>query len=425
MMRTSKISLGNSDHRLWILAFPMSLMLLIAVARPWLLDHHDEFSAPMEDIRVSPTVPVPSKGHGFPPILAYWICGTSGDSNRMLRLLKSIYHPRNQYLLQLDAESSASERAELVVSIQSEALFRAFGNVNVVGRSYAINKLGSSALSATLHAAALLLKLNKDWDWFINLSPADYPLMRQDDFLHAMTSLPKDLNFIHYSKDTEWKQKYKVNQIVMDPSLYLQKSSDLFYAVETRPNPDAFKIFGGSPWVILTRSLMEYCVQGWENLPRKLLMYFNNMVYPIEFYFHTVICNSPEFRNTTVNANLIRYNILENHSSNGEPSESFYDKMLASGAAFARPFRRDDSVLINKVDETVLNRQPNVVVPGNWCTGGSTNSNYTEAAESSNLCSTWGNLDAVKPGSCGIKLASLFSMLQIHGGLRTGNHCLQ
>jgi len=32
----------------------------------------------------------------------------------------------------------------------------------------------------TLHAAAVLLNQAGDWDWFINLSASDYPLVTQD-----------------------------------------------------------------------------------------------------------------------------------------------------------------------------------------------------------------------------------------------------
>ncbi|PNX67504.1 xylosyltransferase 2-like protein, partial [Trifolium pratense] len=98
----------------------------------------------------------------------------------MTRLLKAIYHPRNQYLLQLDDCSSDSERMDLALYVKSNIVFEEFGNVNVVGKSYAINKMGSSSLSASLHAIALLLKVNSDWDWFFTLSASDYPLMTQD-----------------------------------------------------------------------------------------------------------------------------------------------------------------------------------------------------------------------------------------------------
>ncbi|KAJ0581655.1 putative glycosyl transferase, family 14, beta-glucuronosyltransferase GlcAT14A/B/C [Helianthus annuus] len=35
----------------------------------------------------------------------------------------------------------------------------------------------------TLHAAAILLKEGGDWDWFINLSASDYPIVTQDDIV--------------------------------------------------------------------------------------------------------------------------------------------------------------------------------------------------------------------------------------------------
>nr|POF03207.1 beta-glucuronosyltransferase glcat14c [Quercus suber] len=317
---------------------------------------------------------IPSKGNGYPPVIAYWIFGTKGESRKMLRLLKAIYHPRNQYLLQLDAESSGHERGELALSIQSEKVFEAFGNVNVVGKSYAVNQMGASALGATLHAAALLLKISTDWDWFITLSASDYPLMTQDDLLHAFTFLPRDLNFVHYTNKTSWiwKERKLSNQIVVDPSLHNQKSSPLFYAVETRETPDAFELFGGSPWVILTRAFMEYCIRGWDNSPRKLLMYFSNVAYPLESYFHTVLCNAADFQNTTVDNDL-----------------------------------------------SVLNRPPNGLVPGEWCIEKGMNRSTETSKQHEELCSTWGNINAIKPGSYGIKLGVLLSELAREGTLRT------
>jgi hypothetical protein len=35
-------------------------------------------------------------------------------------------------------------------------------------------------IATTLHGAAILLKRNKEWDWIINLSASDYPLVTQD-----------------------------------------------------------------------------------------------------------------------------------------------------------------------------------------------------------------------------------------------------
>ena len=39
---------------------------------------------------------------------------------------------------------------------------------------------GASALAATLHGAALLLRVGRGWDWFVHLDAADYPLVTPD-----------------------------------------------------------------------------------------------------------------------------------------------------------------------------------------------------------------------------------------------------
>ncbi|XP_065852004.1 beta-glucuronosyltransferase GlcAT14A-like isoform X3 [Euphorbia lathyris] len=411
-MRNSKPNMKNYDYSFWILSFTATLMVILMFlsSRPWFFKQEQiQIQTPLKN-----SIAVASKGKDYPPIIAYWICGTKGDSKRMIRLLKAIYHPRNHYLLQLDGDSSVHERKSLLGSVKSESLFASFGNVDVVGKSYGVNREGSSGLAAILHAAAVLLKLDKNWDWFINLSPLDYPILTQDDLLHALSFLPRDVNFLHYFSKSDWEKRYNIDQVVIDPSLYLGKRSDLMYAVETRTKPNAFNIFGGlitcSPWMILTRELTEYCIQGWENLPRKLLMYFNNVAFPLQFYFHTVICNSPEFQNkTSINTDLIRY-----------ISNTDYDQMVTSGAAFATPFKDGDSPMLNRIDESILNRsQPDGVVAGKWCSDLDMND--------TNSCSSIGNgsisdIDSIKAGPNGRKLAFLLSQFQINAKF-TNNPC--
>ncbi|KAF5739220.1 xylosyltransferase 1-like [Tripterygium wilfordii] len=421
-MRISKASSQfQGNYHLWILAFAIILLLFGGFSR---FSSQNVISGTIPNSE-SPKRVVPVKGNGYPPVLAYWICGTNGESKRMLRLLKAIYHPRNEYLLELDADASEQERAELLVSVQSENVFRSFGNVDVVGRSSGINKMGSSSLAAALHASALLLKISPHWDWFIILGTSDYPLITQDDLLHALTFLPRDLNFIDYNTDkTARNEENKINQIVIDPTLYLQKNSPLFYAVEKRPTPDAFSIFAGSPWVILTRDFVEYCVHGWDNLPRKLLMYFSNVEYPLESYFHTVLCNTIEYQNRTISNNL-RY-VIEDGTSSQVLDMSRYDEVVANGAAFARPVLQEanDDLLINQIDKNILNRAPNCVAPGLWCLDRGIINNVTEKLEEEDddeeLCAPRANnIDAVKPGHYGMKLRGYFSKLAAEGKLRS------
>lgn len=115
-----------------------------------------------------------------PPAIAYLISGSTNDSGRILRLLFSIYHPKNTYLLHLDRSATQTDRDSLALTVQSVPIFRAANNVNVIGKPDFSYPKGSSLLSSTLRGASILLRVSESWDWFINLSAADYPLVTQD-----------------------------------------------------------------------------------------------------------------------------------------------------------------------------------------------------------------------------------------------------
>lgn len=126
-------------------------------------------------LHIPPTRPISTI-----PKLAYLISGSSGDGESLKRTLKALYHPLNQYVVHLDLEAPADERLELVNFVKREPLFVEVGNVRVVVRSNLVTYRGPTMVSNTLHAAAILLKEGGEWDWFINLSASDYPLVTQD-----------------------------------------------------------------------------------------------------------------------------------------------------------------------------------------------------------------------------------------------------
>ncbi|KAL5655504.1 hypothetical protein ACJX0J_034823, partial [Zea mays] len=100
--------------------------------------------------------------------------------------------------------------------------------------------------------------------------------------IHVLSSVPRDLNFIDHTGDVGSKEPEKVQQIIVDAGIYLSGRTNFFRGTQKRAAPEAFKFFTGSPWVILNRQFIEYCILAWENLPRILLMYFNNVIQPQE-----------------------------------------------------------------------------------------------------------------------------------------------
>ncbi|KAK8548507.1 hypothetical protein V6N13_054703 [Hibiscus sabdariffa] len=347
-----------------------------------------------------------------PPSIAYFISGSAGDSARILRLLFASYHPRNHYLLHLDLSATQTERDRLAVTVQTVPIFRAAQNVDVIGKSDYAYPRGSSSISSTLHGASILLRLASNWDWFISLNAGDYPLATQDDLLHILSYLPKDLNFVNHTSYIGWKESKRLKPIIVDTGLYLLEKEEIFYATQKRELPNAFRLFSGSSFTMLTRSFVEFCILGTDNLPRTLLMYFANTPYSYANYFPTVLCNSDRFKNSVINHDLqyLAFNkTFSKKPPHMKPEE--FDSMIQSGAAFATQFQFNSPVL-DRIDQEILKRSPGEVVPGGWCLG---EGNYT--------CSVWGDAGILRPGPGAKRLEKRFVELLSDDSYRT-KQCL-
>lgn len=102
------------------------------------------------------------------------------------RTLLALYHPINQYVVHLDAESSPEERLDLKLFVDGNPIFQKFRNVRMIHKANLVTYRGPTMVANTLHAAAILLKEGGDWDWFINLSASDYPLVTQDGMFFGL-----------------------------------------------------------------------------------------------------------------------------------------------------------------------------------------------------------------------------------------------
>jgi hypothetical protein len=129
--------------------------------------------------------PPPPAAVTSPPRFAYLISGSAGDAGMMRRCLLALYHPRNRYILHLDAEAPDADRAGLAAFVAAHPVLSAAGNVRVIEKANLVTYRGPTMVTTTLHAAATFLwgdghGRGADWDWFINLSASDYPLVTQD-----------------------------------------------------------------------------------------------------------------------------------------------------------------------------------------------------------------------------------------------------
>ncbi|CAN6352557.1 unnamed protein product [Urochloa humidicola] len=406
-------SLHAAVDRRWLLPLAvgsaLSLLLLVALTTfplPFPSSSSSPSAALFVEHKLAPSPPSPA-GASLPRI-AFLISGSAGDASALRRVLLALYHPRNRYILHLDAEAPDSGRRDLAAGLAAHPVIASAANVRVVDRANLITYRGPTMVANTLHAAAAFLwghagAGGTDWDWFINLSASDYPLVTQDDLIHVFSKLPRDLNFIDHTSDIGWKEFQRAKPVIIDPGLYMKKKADVFWIPQRRSVPTAFKLFTGSAWMALSRPFVEYCIWGWDNLPRTVLMYYSNFISSPEGYFHTVVCNAEEFKNTTVNHDL--HYISWDNPPKQHPhylTVEDLDRMVASDAPFARKFHSDDPVL-DRIDEEILSRGADMPTPGGWCAGTRENG--------SDPCSVIGDTSLLRPGRGAVRLQRLVTSL--------------
>uniref|UniRef100_M8BJD6 Xylosyltransferase 2 n=1 Tax=Aegilops tauschii TaxID=37682 RepID=M8BJD6_AEGTA len=188
-----------------------------------------------------------------PPRFAYLISGSAGDAGRLRRCLLALYHPRNHYILHLDAEAPDSDRTGLAAFVAAHPVVAAVGNVRVVEKANLVTYRGITMVTTTLHATAIFLRgPGADWDWFINLSASDYSLVTQDGrfrfstgkhscFHHCIVGIATESALIVLARPA------RVMPVVVDRGLYMKTKQDLLWMNETekRELPTAFTLFTG------------------------------------------------------------------------------------------------------------------------------------------------------------------------------------
>ncbi|CAA2987926.1 beta-glucuronosyltransferase GlcAT14A [Olea europaea var. sylvestris] len=351
------------DIKIFLISFILTSLIFSLVYMP------TKLTQPITIFRQSKTLIIPKNSTPYPVTFAYLISASSGDTMKLKRLMLALYHPGNFYLIHLDNGAPQVEHQEISRFVSSNPVFSEVGNVWIVKKGNLVTYRGPTMLATTLHAMSMLLR-TANWDWFINLSASDYPLVTQDDLIHSFSDLPRDLNFIQHSSRLGWKMNKRGKPIIIDPGLYSVNKSEIWWVIKQRSLPTAFKLYTGSAWTVLSRSFAEYCVVGWDNLPRTLLLYYTNFVSSPEGYFQTVICNSQDYKNTTVNHDL-HYITWDNPPKQHPRSLGLrdYRKLVLSNRPFARKFKKND-VVLNKIDRELLKRGSRQFAYGGWCSKG-------------------------------------------------------
>ncbi|KAM0944677.1 putative glycosyl transferase, family 14, beta-glucuronosyltransferase GlcAT14A/B/C [Dioscorea sansibarensis] len=139
--------------------------------------------------------PTPPTNISIVPRLAYLVSGSKGELDQLWGTLRALYHPRNWCIIRLNLKSPVEERLELSSNVTNDPNFAKVGDVHVISKANMVTYRGPKMVANTLHACAILLKMSKEWDWFINLNMS-----------YTFSSFPRSLNFVEHTRKLEWKE---------------------------------------------------------------------------------------------------------------------------------------------------------------------------------------------------------------------------
>ncbi|KAG7491881.1 hypothetical protein MATL_G00008690 [Megalops atlanticus] len=216
------------------------------------------------------------------PVRIAFVLVVHGRASRQLqRLFKAIYHTSHFYYIHVDQRSNYLHRQ--VVALASQ-----YPNVRVTPWRMSTIWGGASLLTMYLQSMKDLLAM-RDWSWdfFINLSAADYPI-RANNQLVAFLSKYRDMNFIksHGRDNARFIRKQGLDRLFFECDTHMWRLGD-------RRIPEGISVDGGSDWFLLNRKFVEYVINSQDDLVTSMKRFYSYTLLPAESFFHTVLENSP------------------------------------------------------------------------------------------------------------------------------------
>jgi hypothetical protein len=243
------------------------------------------------------------------------------------KLLKQIYAPEHRYLVHVDARSPVSFQREVA------GIISGYPQVEMLpARRCAWG--GWSLVQVEWDAITRLLEAEHPWEYFINLSGQDFPLLTQEEMLRRLSAEAGKnyLSIIDQQKD--WPESLSRIRYY---ALEIGRKARRTYI--PRRYLAGVKPYAGSQWFILHRDFCRYLAMPEVE---RYIRFYRNAFIPDESFFQTVIMNSP-FRETVV-PDCKRY---LRWLPTGRPkvlTEQDVEKARSTTAFFARKFE-DDSAL--------------------------------------------------------------------------------
>eukprot|EP00903_Cladosiphon_okamuranus_P019304 g17744.t1 len=260
------------------------------------------------------------------------------------RLLKAIYDPNNFYLVHLDRKDTRAVRTDL------EKFIEDWNNVRMLVPALDVSWGGYTITLTAIFGICSMVQWSDEWDFFINLSASDFPLLPQSE-LTAVLGQYADVG-MNFVSGAPLNERNRVEVLIDDQGLYREtqtsKAGRPLKVAKARlpPSKSMFTVYKGEFWVILHRSFCRYIEASPDNVARSLQAYFSRFRISDESYFQTVLCHplAPSFRVHPDNLRFVSWPpVSEGHYVlHPDPITGGVDGnvnvAMESGALFARKF---------------------------------------------------------------------------------------
>lgn len=299
--------------------------------------------------------------------IAYFIQISESTLALLPRLLQSVYHPDNTYIIHFDKKVPEFQRTHASVALfKKKSKYAA--NVHVMD-SEVVTYRGISMVLNILSAMQAALDHSDDWDYFINISGSDYPLVSADNQRRLLAThdfVQRNRSFFSFSEREWWNEshEYRFQNLYTDTSLSFNESvSEVVdsYADQPLSKIHNFTYVAAETWMILHRSYIHYLLTS--SVARRMMLAFASSLEPEEHYFATLAYNVEEFNVSNV-PHAMRH-VVWVHDGEHSGQHPYYLDMQAedgktwlfreeledSGCFFARKFRIQDSGLLKYIDK--------------------------------------------------------------------------
>ena len=310
-----------------------------------------------------------SKSDPYEANIAYFIQVSESTVPLVPRLLRNIWHGRNLYIIHYDKKIPKWQRELATSNLKKFINGKNSNNLRII-ESEVITYMGISMVINTMNAMQIAMKSEISWNFFINISGSDYPLVsakNQRVLLGSSDYITSKRSFFTIAPKHWWSKsfEYRATRLFTDTSIALNGTKSILidsYCKNPLVGLIGYTFVAAESWMILHRSYVDFILTS--PVSRRYFAAFSYISEPEEHFFATVAYNEPRFNDTMVR-DAMRQVIwkldgkksgqhpyfVDKQTDNGE--WMFLPKIRSCGSFFTRKISQQNSQLLDIIDSTV------------------------------------------------------------------------